>query len=241
MIVLTTIWGWVKTFFGWFFKQDLKSIIIELLVVAVIVLFLIIKFRKEASTQIVYLPDTQQLDSLESYKDKNGKLTETLQQVALQNTQLQAAVDSLSKAINIKSNQVTQVTQIKTNTIVKDSNIVVTVDKHENKTFATSTPYIDLDVEIDSANKGSFYLSTIDTLTVVETVKKPFLNLFGPTVHNLYFRNQNPYNHITEGNSYIVKEKTLWLTIGPSIEYNPFTKKIDFGISVQYPLIKLKH
>lgn len=241
MTILLTIWTAIKSFFGWFFKQDIKSIAIEVLSVAVIVLFLVLKFRKDEAPKIVYVNTTNQLDTLPAEKDANGQLYELLNEVTLSRDQLQAQVDSLSKALKISKSIVQTVTQIKTVTEVKDSAIQVLVDKHDNETFAFSDAYATMDVTIDSLKKAKFFLETVDTLTLTETLKKPFLGLFGSTEHNIYIRNQNPYNHVVAGNSYTVKEKQIWLTIGPSIEYDPITKKIDWGISVQYPLIKLKH
>jgi hypothetical protein len=236
MNFILTILNYLKKGLGWFFSQDIRNIIIELLAGTVIILFLVLHFRKPV--QYVNLPNVNKIDSLQIYKDKNGKLYEQIQSLNLQADELHNIIDSIAKPLGIKSNTVVSQDKYVTKTIVKDSNIVVTVDKHENKTFATSTPYVDIDVEIDSSNQGSFYLSLLDTLTRIETIKKP---LFGPTVHTIYLRNVNPYNHIQQGNSFDIQEKKIWLTIGPSIQYDILPKKgFTFGVSAQFPLIKIR-
>jgi hypothetical protein len=239
MILLTTILTTLKNFVIGFFKQNWRSIAIEILCVIVIVLFLIIKYRS-TEPKVVYVNTTNQLDSLPQKKDENGQIYELLNEVALNRDQLQTQVDSLSKALKVAKSDVRTVTNVVTKTVVKDSNIAVQTPKVNIHSFVFLDKYVDLSVLMnDTTDKAEFSLSTIDTLSILETLHKPFLGL-GQTTHEIYLRNKNPYNHINDGNSYTVKEKPIFITIGPDIQYNPFTNKISIGISIQKPLIKIR-
>lgn len=216
--------------------------VLLLLAVGVLVYLLV----QKPKSSIVQVTNPLQLQQVQQMRDENGKLYAQISQQVLQLTQIQSFSDSLAKALKIKPKYIQGVDRVVTKDSVvynnvpveeaiitgedNDSSIVYTVEKHD--------PWTDIMAKINpSKDTASIEYTSRDTLTRVQVAEA---HLFSPTTYTVYMGNANPHNDIKEGASFQIKEKRTWLSVGPSIQYNPFTQKVDVGISVQIPLIQFK-
>lgn len=187
-----------------------------------------------------------QLKAVDSMRDTNGKLYAKVAQQTLQLVQIQSYADSLAKALKIKPKYIQGVDRVVTVDSVVYNNIPVTEkidEEHLSDTLQIYTiekhdPWTDIKATLDvKRDTASVEYKSRDTLTRVEVAET---HLFSPTTYTVYMGNSNPYNDIKEGASFQIKEKRAWLSIGPDLQYNPFTNKLNLGISVQLPLLQFK-
>jgi len=225
---------------SWIYKY--KDILL-ILGVGVLVYFLVQK-PKGITTQVT---NPLQLKQVDSMRDINGKLYAQIAQQVYQLSQIKTYSDSLAKALKLKPKYIQGVDQIaehdsiiyKEEPIVKDTTSeggeVYTIEDHDAWSDVVAT----INARQDSA---SIKYSSRDTLTRVQVVNThTLLGLeYAPTTYSILIHNANPHNIIQEGASFQVAEKRTFLTIGPDLQYNPFTNKLNLGISVQYPILQFK-
>jgi hypothetical protein len=183
--------------------------------------------------------DPAELKVLQQYKDANGKLYTKLQQQEVEKAAYKQRLDSFAKLLKIKPKQIkgeevvtvvldTQFVTLPSKVVVVAKDTLYRIEKHD--------PWVDV-VAIAGRVSGTITLKVKDTFTRLETVKTSW---FKPTVRTVYILNKNPYSRASTGSSFTFKEKQIWLTIGPYIGYDPFSRSLSGGISAQVPIIKLK-
>lgn len=188
------------------------------------------------------------LDTVKHLKDENGKLYATITQQQLEYSQIKEFSDSLAKALKIKPKYIKGADKIVTRDSIvysepiEDSVVVGAIndDGERNPDTLKKVQFHDAWTDIVATlgeDTGRIEFQSRDTLTRVEVAES---SLFGSTKYNVFIGNANPHNEIKEGASFQVKEKRTWLTAGPDLQYNPFTGKINLGISVQIPILQLK-
>ncbi len=217
-----------------YISEHVKGVLLLLLAIAI----LYILYRPTKQVTITEKSPIS-LDSLHQIRDINDHLYAEIQQKTLTELEVTKERDSLAKALRTKPKYIKGEDKItiRRDTVFKDSSKVVIeptgdtaykVEHHDR--------YTDI-VAIAGKNSGSIAYSSRDTITRVEIEKTHW---FKPTEHTILLNSANPYNTITHGGSFTVKEKTPFLTIGPYIGYDIFSKKLGFGISIQKPIFTIK-
>lgn len=211
----------------------------------VICILVFLMFYKRSTPPIAIASDnTDLMQQVKTLKDANNKAFAQIEQIVLSKQEAEKRADSLATALKIKPKMVQGVTVYTTKVdtffsvvtspvYLSSGDTAYKVSKHDG--------YVDIDA-VAGKQFGTISYKSKDTVTRVEYVKKPFLNLpiFGATTTQIDLRSANPYNTIISGYSWQQEEKRTWLSIGPSVEWNPFTKRVDFGISAQLPIINFK-
>lgn len=221
---------------GTFLKKYYVGILI--MIIAILVYFLIQKPKV-----IVAAPVS--LDSLQVVKqlrDQNNRLYNQISQTVIERAQIKKLADSLANALKIKSSDIITIDRFisKTDTVFKTGFISVYRDSSDKCPEYYITEHKDAWITLRAVggkDTSSIAMTSVDTLTRIETVHNPII---GATKRSIIIGNANPYNTISEGNSFTIREKRAFLSIGPSVGYNPFTRKIDVGISIQLPILQLK-
>ena len=226
------IYGKVYTFY----KQNKDAFYIILIIILITSAFLAYRNLQKGSNVVVEKPGYD--STLSKLLDRNKLLYSELQSVRIESTNFKKQVDSLANALKLKPKVIqgedryifetdtvfTVVPQI----VYLGKDTVYRVSKQDN--WVNITAYA-------GRNAGSISYSSVDTLIRVETSKT---NIFGKTKDIVYLRNTNPYNNIKAGFSYTKVQKRAYLSLGPSVNYDPFMNKFTVGVSLQYPLIQLK-
>jgi hypothetical protein len=188
------------------------------------------------------------LNQIKYLEDRNGQLVATVQQANDDLYNGKRINDSLAKALGVKPKQIKGVDQLvyKTDTVylpdtttpvyVKTEDTVNKEDGIVGYKVQKHDSYVDI---VAVAGKDTGYISLVsrDTLTRTTVRKNP---LFGASTTTVYIRNSNPYNKIQSGYSWVQKEKKTYISIGPSVSWNPVTNKVNVGIGISFPLIQLK-
>lgn len=212
---------------------------ILLMICAILTYFVIRSPRTTTTTVSIDNPLT--LQKVVQLRDQNDKLYAKISQITLDKISIGKYTDSLSKALRIEKGNIKSVEKIVTrdSIIYRDHNTVAITNK-ENDIIAYSAEFQDSWVHIKAVagkDTGSIFFTSKDTLTRIITEENHW---FRPTQHNVFLGNANPHNEVTEGASFSIKEKKLWLTVGPYIGYDPFTQKPSIGIGVQLPILQFK-
>lgn len=205
----------------------------------VVILSLLMYFRRSHDIIAISPLNQDLIQQVKTLKDANGKSLAQIEQIVISEQEAKLRADSLAKALKIKPKYIKgqdyYTTKVDTFFSVVTSPVYLPsgdtaykVEKHD--------AYVDIEA-IAGKSTGTISYRSKDTITRVETIKNP---LIGSTKRTITLRSANPYNTIVDGYSWSVKEKEVWLAIGPSVQYNPFTKKVDIGVSIQIPIFKLK-
>lgn len=204
-----------------------------------IIILLYLLFTSRNPVIEVSSDNKELLRAVDYLKDRNEKIYAKLETEILEKSEALKRADSLAKVLKIKPKHIRgkDVLVQTTDTVFRDLPAdIIYREKDTAYQITKKDEYVDIQATVGPRG-GEIKYSSIDTLTLVHTVKTP---LIGRTKRNLLINNSNPYNKVTKGNSWVVKEKEAWLTIGPSIQYNPFNNQLTVGISVQVPIIKFK-
>lgn len=227
---LTSVWAAIKSFFS-------KYSVALLIMVVLVLIYLLI--NKKGVSSIVQVADPVLLHTLDTTRDSNGRLLSTINQVIYDKLQVQAYADSLAKILKVKPKYI----QGEDKVVIKDSIVYrnvpsepVYVGKDTAYKVEVHDPWLDV-VAVAGKDTGSILLKERDTLTRIEVVETPFI---GKTKTTIFMGNSNPHDEILQGASFSVKQKEVFLTVGPDFQYNPFTQKVSLGISVQLPILKFK-
>lgn len=111
--------------------------------------------------------------------------------------------------------------------VVMDSNCNFFTEKKDN--------YLSLSVK-GNKDSATFTYQSIDTITYIDFVKYRFLR---SNLRTVDIKNKNPYNKITAGQAFVLKEAYTYLSLGPQIGFNPINQKIYLGIGIQFNLLPL--
>lgn len=211
----------------------------------IVILIIIIIFLWNRDTT-KYVPiDPQNHDLLEAIKvkkDENGKLWAELRARVVSEAEARARADSMAKALGIKPKYIKgqDMYVYSFDTVYKNIPTTRVITKYKDTAYQVERhdAWNDI-VAVAGKNTGSIQHSSRDTLWRVETVKSP---LIGKTTRTTLIRNANPSNKIVEGFSYSVKEKDVWLAIGPSagVTFDGKGFKPYIGIGVTIPIIKFR-
>lgn len=207
--------------------------------ICVILLVLLTIVIKRHPKEITITRDNLDLlKKTDSITDLNGEYWRRIEGITIDLREAKLRNDSLARALKLKPKTIKgqDIYVSKTDTVFNDlKTIYVTSDSTYR--ISKKDGYVDI-TAIVGKNTGSIQYKGYDTLTRVEVVKNP---LIGRSKRYVYLHNASPYNKIGAGMSYVTKEKDVWLSIGPSIQYNPLQNtKVTVGVSVQIPIIKFK-
>lgn len=215
-----------------------KYIVGILLVIIAGILAYFLYFRKSPSS-MVQVDNPLLLHQLDTMRDSNSKLWSTINQNVYDKLQVQRYADSLALLLRVKSKYVQGADQV----VIKDSVVyknvpseVIYVGKDTAYKVETHDAWSDI-VAVAGKDTGFISFKQRDTLMRVEVVETP---LIGKTKTTVFMGNSNPHDEILQGASFSIKQKEVFLSVGPDIQYNPFTQKFNFGISVQLPILKFK-
>jgi len=223
-----------------FIKNNWKGI----LIVTLGTLFLFSLLR-EPKVKVIEKDNTDLVQELKQYKDRNGSLVSEVTQVKLDKAEVDARVDSLARELNISKSDIKTVDRYITKKDTQWISKSTPVYYHNDTAYKVSQKDQWLSIEaIAGKDTGSIKFSLRDTLDRVEKDKSGIIQLLGFNKGtNVYLRTKSPYIDYKEGYSITVKEKETWLTIGPSVQYDllgPNKNKVTVGVSAQIPLIKIK-
>lgn len=218
----------------------IKGYFVWILIIAVCILGYLLEQRKGGDgTDII--PNPVAMHTLDTMRDANNKLYSQLAQETYNRLQVQAYADSLAKALRVKPQYIQGEDQI----VIKDSVIYKSVpsepiylERGKDTAYQVEVhdPWVDV-VAIAGKDTGSISLKERDTLSRIEVVETP---LIGKTKTTIFMGNSNPHDEVLQGASFSIKQKEVFLTIGPGIQYNPFTRKVNVGLSAQLPILKFK-
>lgn len=117
---------------------------------------------------------------------------------------------------------------------------VPNVQKDDLFAFGYSDNYMSIQALANITQRtGSITVKSIDTITYVDQVKKPFLGL-GRDEHQISLSNKNKSNHILAGNAIELKEARPIIDVDLQVGYNPFTKKPYIGIGAGLHIFSIK-
>lgn len=210
-------------------------------IVIVILAYLVFFYAKrEKVIQITETNNKALYDSaLKVIRARDTRIYTEIQQRRLSESEYLQRIDSLAYLLKIKPKFVKGEDSYtyRKDTFFFPKPIAVYIDRDvAGYSVRKKDNYVDI-YAVAGKDTGYISYTSIDTLTRLETSKT---NIFGKTTSTVIIRNANPYNRIQSGYSYIQKPKRAWLTIGPSVQVNPFTKKMDIGVSLQWPIIQFK-
>lgn len=225
--------------------MNLKDVItskwLYIAIISVLFIFFVSRTWHKPKSETVQIDNPLLLKQVDSFRDINGKLYAELEQKVYTQAQVSFLLDSVAKALGVRVRTIKGVERVvfKVDTIYKNlpsrpifivgnHDTAYQVERHDgwNDIVATAGP-----------DSGSVVFRSRDTLTRIQITKSP---LIGQTKNYIYMTNANPYNRISEGASFIVKEKQTWLSIGPYIGYDPFSNRVSIGIGAEFPIINLK-
>lgn len=229
---LPSVWIVTKTFFSKYFTV--------LLVMALTVcIYLLLQRRPSSSTVQVENPVT--LHTLDTIRDSNNRLWSLVTQTVYDKAQVQRYADSLAKVLKTKPQYIQgeDVVLIKDSVVyrsVPSEPIYITKTKDTAYKVEVHDPWTDI-VAVAGKDSGSIAFKQRDTLSSV-TIQES--HLIGKTKTTIFMGNSNPHDEILQGASFSIKQKEVFLSVGPDIQYNPFTQKVNIGLSVQLPILKFK-
>ncbi|SEW21675.1 hypothetical protein SAMN05428988_3236 [Chitinophaga sp. YR573] len=179
---------------------------------------------------------TSTLEPVRNITDNNGKILAVIRSQELKLLENKLLIDSLAGALRIKPTAVKSIERyvVRTDTVIRtDVKYVRTAD---SVILSKDDSYLHLLAVGKDSGISYFRLKHTDTICRVEVIKAPLLRR---AYTDIYLRSASPYNTIVSGNSIRVISPQPFLTIGPYIGYDPFVNKMSFGLSVQYPVIKI--
>lgn len=217
-----------------FIKNNWKNVVIIILL-ATLFLFLL----RKPSIKIIKEDNSELIKELKQYKDRSGNLVSELTQLKISKEEMINRVDSLSYELKISKKNIKTVDHYITDidTQFYPKSVPIFYNKDTAYKVIQKDKWLTAEA-VAGKDTGYIYLRLTDELDRVEEYKPGFLGLFSKT--NVYLRSKSPYINYNRGYSFSIKEKTTWLTIGPSIQYDPFQNKVSVGISAQFPIIKIK-
>lgn len=227
-----------------FLKQNPKDIIY---IIAIIVVLCIAgtMFSRE-KTIFISKDNTDLLEQVNTYRDKQGKLVAQLTQKYIEKDELLKRTDSLANLLKLKTKNIKEVDQyhVITDTVFVDlpTKIIVNHDTINNTidtlyTVTKKDGWINIEAKVNRVS-GSIKVSGIDTLTRVVSNK---FHLFKPDETIITLKNSSPYNRITEGYSFSIKEKPVLFDVSLQLGYNPLSKQSYIGIGISKSLFKIKN
>lgn len=207
---------------------------VPLLIVGAMATFAVIKLftpTKYAENII-----TEEIPPVEHILDKNGELQAKVSVLEVEYENNKRLIDSLSRALKVKPKQIKGIDKYieRVDTVLVDS--IVYIQGPDSVVISKKDAWVNIKA-VGKSDSSYIEYSSIDTITRVEVSKSP---LFGRASTEIFLHNSNPYNKITNGSSFKIREKQIWLSLGPSIQFDPFTRKVSVGISIQVPLIKFR-
>lgn len=179
---------------------------------------------------------TLALKPTDTYYDHSGDKHTTITSQPISKAEMKRLTDSIRRDIKGKP-QIKEVAVYVpvVDTEWRDLPVVIhgdtiQISKVDSYVDAKATVYTEL-------KRGVISLKMRDTLTQVTTFKR---HLFTPSTYTVDIKNKSPYTKIVAGSSAVVKENRTLLVIGPSVVYNPFTQKMQYGIGVTFNVFSIK-
>lgn len=224
--------SWRK--FKIFFKKNIY--ILFFILCFLLLFFVFVVWRKPAKVTYITRDNLDLVKKTDSLEDIAGRRWAVIKAITVSKEEAIARNDSLARMLKLKPKFIKgqDIYITKTDTIFEHLPVVY-LQKDSTYKIEKKDGWIDV-VAVIGKTQGYISVSGLDTITRVEEVKNP---LIGRTTRKIYLRNASPYNKITEGMSFTVKEKIPCLTIGPFVGVT-YNGKITAGISIQYPIVIFK-
>lgn len=227
-----------------------------LLIIGVIIFGLLLQFKgcqkevekKDAILSLQKIEDKRlDLTSITEWKDKYNNTHKELAKIKVEKAVLQIYADSIANILNVKSKQIEEITQVKTDiainkplsiqkridTIYRDSIIYVPYDE-----FIYKDKWIDIKGDIGKTN--SIEINAQDTLTKVDYWKRKWF--LGNKTYYSDFSNTNPYVNISGLKQVELDVRTKRWSIGPYIgvgyDINESKPELNVGIGIQYGVLQ---
>lgn len=201
---------------------------------------LLFYFTREPKVKIIKTDNSDLYKELKISKDRNGDLVAQTTQSKLDKKELETRVDSLAYELRLKSKNIKTVDRW--NTKVDSQFYVKSVPVYYGKDTAYKVSQKDYWLTAEAVagkDTGYIHVALKDTLDRVETNRSKFIGFIGSNKTDVLMRAKSPYTTFESGYSFTVKSPTEILTIGPSVTYDPFNKKVIVGISATIPLIRI--
>jgi len=219
-------------------KDKILSIIEKCLIVAFLVLLGITVHKiyerynnkSNISSNIINVTPTT------NYKDKDNTTHNVIVTREISQIELDYITDSIRRSIkgNVQIKEIVKVVP-QIDTVWRDLPIVIkgdTIEISKVDSYVSAKAIIDLQTK-----QGDISLSLTDTLTEARTFKNRLLRA---NIETIDITNTNPYVNVNAGTSILSKEPKSLLVFGPTIVYNPFTQKMQYGIGATFNILSLK-
>jgi hypothetical protein len=179
---------------------------------------------------------TLSLEPTKSYTDNKGTTFTQVVTRDLTQKEMNQITDSIRKSIKGHP-EIKEVVKYVPYIDTTFKNVPVT-QVGDTVTLTKIDDYVYIVSKADLKTKlGTIDLKLKDTVTVVIGVHKRLLRANQDTVTIMH---KSPYINIDMGKALIVKEPKVLLSLGPSIVYNPFTQKMQYGLGVTFNLVSIK-
>lgn len=179
---------------------------------------------------------TLQVKPTTFYVDNQGNTHQVIVANQLSKQEMEHLTDSIRKTIK-GTPQIKEVFVFvpQIDTFWKELPVTIKGDTIETSKIDS---YVNARAIINTKTKQGFIsLKLTDTLTQVRTFKNRFL---GANTSTIDITNKNPYVKVVAGSAVIVKEPKTLLVFGPSIVYNPFNQKVQYGVGITFNVLAIK-
>lgn len=180
----------------------------------------------------------KEIPEVKELRDRNNKLVAIIEQKELDKKADHALIDSLAFALKTKPRFIKGIERevVRVDTVWRDSvEYIVAKTPHDSTVISYKDPYVSI-LAVGKVPKKNSYVKfglTPDTTTRVTIYRNP---LFGRPIEQKYIVHTNPYFVTTHGDYYEEKQRRAIATIGWSVLYDPFQKRVATGPSLTVPL-----
>lgn len=194
------------------------------------VIYYITRPSPKEKTDINVIPEIEQI------KDVNGKTAALIQQYNVERAANKVLIDSLAHALSIKAGDIKGIDRYitKVDTLWKDSVVYIPATAGVDSTIIRRRDdYVDILAVGKPSGSYIKFRFTDDTLTRIVTDHNP---IFGRAITNVYLRHSNPYYYTPQGSSFTIDQKTPVFSIGLSLGYDVFNRRVSFGPTITKPI-----
>lgn len=215
-----------------FILKITKSPAFKVLVVAAVVILIWHSCDRRPSAPAGILPDT--IPVVQTRVDNNGKLLAVIRSQELKIQENGRLIDSLAAALKVKPEKIKTVDRYiqRIDTVIRTK--VVYQRYLDSVVIAKKDGYIDLVAVGRNSGISSISLKHTDTLWRTEVRRTP---LFKAPYTEVIMRSSSPYNSIHRGNSFQVKQRKPFVTVGPILCWDIRSQSYTVGLGVQFPLL----
>jgi hypothetical protein len=175
------------------------------------------------------------LEPTKIYVDREGNNHAEIAQIQGYKEDIKHLKDSLDILVKGKITTITEYVTVTEPPVFKDR--IIYVDTNQNFTIEAHDTWTSVKVAGSLKDmRASISPKIVDTITYVETIKRP---LFKSNTHIVDLNSVIPYNTITAGRSLTIKERKPIVTLGLQVGYDFIGQKPYVGVGVNFALIAL--